>query len=108
MVRKGGKRQAQARARWAGLIKQWRNSGRTMRAWCSEREVSYRQLCRWRRRLEAERAAAPLTLIPVVSTPTRNALVVRLPGGVGIEVEGGFDSALLAAVVRALAESASC
>lgn len=108
MVRTGGKRRAQAQARWAGLIKQWRNSGRTMRTWCSEREVSYTQLCRWRRRLEAERVAAPLTLIPVVSTATRNALVVRLPGGVGIEVEGGFDPALLAAVVRVLAESASC
>ena len=108
MAQRGGKRQAQARMRWAGLLKQWRNSGRTMLAWCREQEVSYTQLCKWRRRLEAERVTAPLTLIPVVSTPTRSALVVRLPGGVGIEVEGGFDPALLAAVVRALAESAAC
>ena len=108
MPQRGGKRQLQARARWLGLIKQWRNSGRTMLAWCREQEVSYTQLCKWRRRLEAERVAAPLTLIPVVATPTRSALMVRLPGGVGIEVEGGFDPELLAAVVWALAEGAAC
>src|SRR5438128_2060879 len=107
MARRGGKSEAQARVRWAGLIRQWRRSGLTMLAWCGEQDVSYIQFCKWRRRLEAEREAAPLTLIPVVSTPTRRALVVRLPGAVGIEVESGFDPALLAAVVRALSEAAA-
>ena len=109
MVRRCGKSEAQARTRWAGLIKRWRSSGQTMFAWCGEQDVSYTQFCKWRRRLEAEREAAPLTLIPVVSTPSQRALMVQLPGAVGIEVESGFDPALLAAVVRALlAATASC
>jgi hypothetical protein len=109
MVRKCGKSEAQARVRWAGLIKRWRGSGQTMLGWCGEQGVSYTQFCKWRRRLEAEREATPLTLIPVVSTPSPRALVVQLPGAVGIEVESGFDPALLAAVVRALlAATASC
>jgi len=107
MALKRGKSEVQARVRWARLIKQWRRSGLTMLAWCCEQEVSYTQFCKWRRRLEAEHEGAPLTLIPVVSTPTRRALVVRLPGAVGIEVESGFDPALLAAVVRALSEAAA-
>ena len=107
MARRCGKSEAQARMRWAGLIKRWRGSGQTMLAWCGEQEVSDTQFCKWRRRLEAEREAAPLTLIPVVSTPSQRALVVRLPGAVGIEVESGFDPALLTAVVRALMEAAA-
>ena len=108
MALKRGKSEVQARVRWARLIKQWRRSGLTMLAWCREQEVSYTQFCKWRRRLEAKEAAA-LTLIPVVPSTTRSALVVRLPGAVGIEVESGFDPALLAAVVRALSEvAASC
>ena len=103
-----GKRQAEARARWARLLKQWRRSGLTMLAWCAEQEVSYAQFCKWRRRLEAKEEAAALILIPVVPSTTRSALVVWLPGGVGIAVEPGFDAALLAAVVRALGPSPSC
>jgi hypothetical protein len=80
-----------------------------MLAWCAEHKVSYAQCCKWRRQLEAKNeAAAAVTLIPVVASTTRKALVVRLPGGVSIEVEPGFDAVLLAAVVRALGQSAAC
>ena len=53
--------------------------------------------------------ASPLTLIPVVApTAVGGAITIRLPDGIGIEVEAGFDAGVLSAVVRALQVSSSC
>jgi hypothetical protein len=99
----------QARGDWERLIARWRASGKSMLAYAREREISYWQLVRWRRRIEAEPVAEPLTLIPVAAQASGGAgVVVRLPGGVGIEVERGFDAGVLAAVVQALQELRPC
>lgn len=97
----------QPRKDWEGLIERWRASGMSMLAYCRERHISYTQLVRWRRRLEGETASQPLTLIPMMPKAS-NTLVVRLPGGVAIEVQRGFDPGLLAAVVQALGEPRRC
>jgi hypothetical protein len=98
--------QQQARARWSSAVQRWRGSGLTMRRWCAQEQLSYWQFCKWRRRLEAKPEA--LTLIPVVAGAARGGLVVRLSGGASIEVQPGFDAALLAAVVRALGSGTTC
>ena len=98
----------QPRKDWEGLIARWRTSGMSMLAYCREHHISYTQLVRWRRRIEGEAAAKPLTLIPMVPKASTGGIVVRLPGGVRIEVERGFDAGLLAAVVRALEAPRRC
>jgi hypothetical protein len=77
--------------------------------YCREHEINYAQLMWWRRWLQRDARSPPLTLIPVVTPATsRSVIVVRLSGGVGIEVERGFDAGLLSAVVRALQAVPSC
>ena len=99
----------QRRRRWEKRIARWHSSGLSMAAYCREHEVNYAQLVWWRRRLQRDAASPPLTLIPVVApAPSRCPLVIRLAGGVGIEVERGFDAALLSAVVRALQVTPAC
>jgi hypothetical protein len=100
----------QRHRQWERRIAHWRASGLSMAAYCRRQRLSYWACARWRRRLERARTSeAPLTLIPVV-TPTApgGAITVRLPDGIGIEVERGFDAALLGAVVRALQGTPSC
>ncbi len=99
----------QRRRQWERRIAGWRASGRSMAAYCRQHGLSYWMFVRWRRRLEPTvTPASPLTLIPVVGpTPNGSAITIRLPDGIGIEVEPGFDAGMLSAVVRAL-QGASC
>lgn len=99
----------QRRRHWEKRIARWRTSGLSMAAYCREHEVNYAQLVWWRRHLQRDVASPPLTLIPVVAPgPSRCPIVIRLTGGIGIEVERRFDAELLSAVVQALQGSAPC
>jgi hypothetical protein len=95
---------------WETRIARWRASGVSMAAYCRQHELSYAAFVWWRRRLgQAITPASPLTLIPVVApTPNGSVITIRLPDGVGIEVERGFDAAVLNAVVRALQVAPAC
>jgi hypothetical protein len=44
----------------------------------------------------------------VAPTPNGVTITIRLPDGIGIEVEPGFDAAVLGAVVRALQVPSAC
>jgi hypothetical protein len=93
----------QRHRQWEQRIADWRASGTSLLAYSRERGLCYSTLVRWRRRLQASRAAtSTLTLIPVAAPTQRCPIVIRLPSGVGVEVTGGFDAALLQAVVHAL------
>jgi hypothetical protein len=100
----------QPRRQWERRIAGWRASGVSMAAYCRRHGLSYWMFVRWRQRIERTvTPTAPLTLIPVVApTPSSAAITIRLPGGIGIEVEHGFDVALLGAVVRALQVTPPC
>jgi len=100
---------ARALVGWAERIKRWRGSGLSKLAWCRAHGVSYTQLIRWCKRLEAEGPLVPVKLIPLSARIAAQAtLTLRLPGGMSIEVGEGFDAGLLGAVVRALSESSAC
>lgn len=100
----------QRRRQWEGRIAGWRASGLSMAAYCRRHGLSYWMFVRWRQRIEPTvTPSSPLTLIPVVApTPRRGAITIRLPDGIGIEVEPGFDAGVLSAVVRALQVPSSC
>lgn len=100
----------QRRRQWERRIARWRASGASMAGYCRQHGLSYWMFVRWRRRLERSGApVSPLTLIPVVAaTPRGSAITIRLPDGIGIEVEPGFDAGVLSAVMRALQVSSSC
>lgn len=100
----------QRHRQWERRIAHWRASGLSMAAYCRRQRLSYWSCVRWRRRLaKAIAPATPLTLIPVVAPLASGAAItIRLADGIGIEVERGFDAALLGAVVRALQGTPSC
>lgn len=99
----------QRRRQWEKRIARWHTSGLSMAAYCRKHNLNYAQLVWWRRRLQRDVASPPLTLIPVVApAPSRCPMVIRLSGGIGIEVERGFDAALLSAVVHALQVAPPC
>jgi hypothetical protein len=100
----------QRRRQWERRVARWRASGLSMAAYCRQHGLSYWMFVRWRQRIERTvTPASPLTLIPVVvPTPRGGAITIRLPDGIGIEVEPGFDAGVLSAVMRALQVSSSC
>lgn len=65
---------------------------------------------RWRQRIErAVAPASPLTPMPrAVPSPRSDANTIRLPYGISIEVEPGFDAGVASAVMRVLRVSSSC
>jgi hypothetical protein len=100
----------QRRRQWERWIAGWRASGLSMAAYCREHGLSYWMFVRWRQRIEPTvTPVSPLTLIPVVApTPSGGAITIRLPDGIGIEVEPGFDAGVLSTVVRAPQALSSC
>jgi len=100
----------QRRRQWERRVAGWRASGLSMAGYCRQRGLSYWMFVRWRQRIERTvTPVSPLTLIPVVApTPRVGAITIRLPDGIGVEVEPGFDAGVLSAVMRALQGSSSC
>jgi hypothetical protein len=105
---------------WEGVIGRWRASGKSMRTFAREHELSYTQAVRWRRRIES--AGSPkssLTLLSVsvsepapagMGAPVQQAsdVLIRLRDGVEIVVSRGFDAEVLRAVVRTLSGTPAC
>lgn len=95
---------------WQERIRDYRDSGLTMRAWCAAREVPFNQLKYWLRKLSTgTRKQSDVTWVSVsppldFSSPA-STLIVRV-GGASIDVHPGFDPSLLGQVVRALAVNA--
>ena len=119
---------AEGSRKWLELLETWRGSGKSLRAFAREREVSYWRLQYWRRKSEAA-AAKPskakkpkppvskggaLKLIPLdrglvgAAGMAGGGIVVRLGGDIAVEVKAGFDAATLAAVVATLRTAARC
>jgi hypothetical protein len=99
----------QRRRQWETRIARWRASGASMAAYCRQHGLSYAAFVWWRRRFERTVTPSPLTLIPVVAPiSSGGAITIRLPSGIGIEVESGFDAGVLSAVVRTLQVAPPC
>lgn len=85
------------------VVAQWEASGLSGRAFCAAHGVEVKRLYRWRQRLRPRSpssTSAPSAgfALAVASRGVR----VRLPGGAVIEVDPGFDAALLRQIVVAL------
>ena len=100
----------QRRRQWETRIARWRASGAVdggvlPPAWLELRDI--RVVAPAVRAQQSRRRA--LTLIPVVAPiSSGGAITIRLPSGIGIEVESGFDAGVLSAVVRTLQVTPPC
>jgi hypothetical protein len=112
-------------ARWGDLVRAWRASGQTARAFAMSRGVSDSSLRWWEKQL-AKRSAAnapppnpvarlskPTTQLPSLARVVRpgetitdeDADIALVVGAITIAVRRGFDRTLLREVVQALAEA---
>ncbi|WP_080837646.1 IS66 family insertion sequence element accessory protein TnpA [Cohnella massiliensis] len=95
--------------KWEARIAAFRSSGEKATRWCKTNQVDRRQLYAWMKRLNGSSAAAaakPTTFINVKVAPETGpeqpaCLRIRL-GAAVIEVDTGFNPALLRDVVQAL------
>lgn len=92
---------------WRGRVSAWRRSGLTVAAFCADKPFAASTLRWWSSRLQRSPAPTFLELRPrgsVLAVPPAE-LVVEV-GAARVRVASGFDPALLASVVAALAGDA--
>jgi transposase-like protein len=89
----------------AELVRAWRASGQSAAAFCRSRGVTESSLYRWVAEARGEaKGMTPLSFVRVAVKAAKSPHVVVEVGGAKIGVSGGFDPALLRAVVKALGE----
>jgi hypothetical protein len=102
---------AERRELWRARIKAFKESGMSRAAWCAAEGIKKGQLQYWLHALEPKASSTttgPSGWLPVaIADPDSSAdpgggLLIRV-GKIAIEVQPGFDRALLADVVRTLA-----
>ena len=89
---------------WAARITEFKGSGQSVRAWCTDQGINPRQLWYWLKKEKQESAEPKLSWLPLdlSDESLQNALVIRI-GRVVIDVKPGFDPKLLLDVVKTLA-----
>jgi transposase-like protein len=101
------------RQTWIARVTAYKQSGQTMKVWCSEQGVTLDQLKYWLRKFKSEAGGsgspAPTSFVPLVlnessSSPSSASLRLHV-GDVHIEVNVGFNPGLLRDVVATLRPS---
>lgn len=98
---------------WIARVTAYKQSGQTMKVWCSEQGVTVDQLKYWLRKFKSEAGGsgspALTSFVPLVceaSSHSPSSASLRLHvGRVHIEVSAGFDPGLLRDVVATLGDS---
>jgi transposase-like protein len=100
------------------MVRQWRRSGQTARAFCAEHDLSEPSFYAWRRTL-AERDAEAVHFVPVQVVPERASapaaadqvsvgLELVLDGHRVLRIGPGFDAATLQRLLPLLEEGRPC
>jgi transposase len=97
---------------WRTMVRQWRKSGLSVRAFCGEQGLAEPSFYSWRRTL-AERDAQAVHFVPVRIAPepapvpadaSASGLELVLGGGRRLRVAPGFDAATLQRLLAVLEE----
>jgi hypothetical protein len=88
----------QLQQEWADKLSAWRNSGLSMAAWCRAHDESYDRFVYWHRRLEPKLQKSGR----FVELTIRPAALVLSCNGITLQLEAGFDQALLRDVLLVL------
>ena len=102
---------AERRTHWRAIIETQTTSGMSIAAYCREAQIKPSYFYTWRRRLKEQQSSIGgfLELIPGrrIEAAT-SGIRIRLGGKFAIEVERGFDSFTLRAVVETLSGLSRC
>ena len=87
------------------MIQKWRESGQNKAAFCRAREIPVWKLHYWFRQLERRQQAgeSPAGFVEVAEDGGTG-LRLRLPNGVAVEIDQGFDAQTLRRVLLVWAE----
>ncbi len=104
------RRQTAAWTKWRGLVAEQQQSGKSVTAFCRERDLKTGQFFAWKKRLREAEApkfgaveVAPVAEVKWAAAEIRRGVIeVRLRGGRSLLVEPGFDAHHLRALVFAL------
>jgi transposase len=96
---------------WRRMIRQWRSSGLSVRAFCAERELAVPSFYGWRRTI-AQRDAEAFHFVPVHVVPEEQpvtedkggGLELVLPRGRQLRIGPGFDAPTLQRLLTLLEE----
>jgi hypothetical protein len=113
----GKHRDASKERFWRRMVREWRASGLSVRAFCKQRDVPQASFYGWRRTL-AERDAEPRPFVPVHVVPDEKAvegdgtpasgLELRLPHDRVVRIGQGFDAGTLQRLLALLEEGRTC
>jgi transposase-like protein len=102
---------------WRTMVRQWRRSGQTARAFCVAHDLSEPSFYAWRRTL-AQRDAEAVHFVPVKVVPERASASAADQASVGLElvldgrrvlrIGPGFDTATLQRLLPLLEEGRPC
>ena len=111
------KRQRRSRAEssvyWRQQIADWKQSGQTIRAFCSERNLTESQFHLWKRKLSAKPTRTPAgadkhpstAFVPVSVAGLRGSPITLKIHGATLRIEPGVDVELLRAILHSLKAS---
>lgn len=94
------------KAKWRGLVREWKASGRTLAEFTRGREFTAATLRWWAYKLGREEKKASsvpaITLLPALRVKSPASGIVLELGAVRLRIEAGFDAKLLREVLAAL------
>jgi transposase len=108
----GKPRDSRKEQEWRQRIREWRQSGLTVRGFCARRGLAQPSFYAWRRELARRDAESP-AFVPVqvvghTDVAGNAALEVVLGGGRTIRVAAGFHAATLRQLLAVLEEQPPC
>lgn len=96
---------------WRRLLRQWRRSGLSVRAFCAQHEVTPANFYAWRRTIARRDAAVPFVPVRVVPDPPATVAadgpssgLELVVGGRRVRIGPGFDGPTLQRLLALLAE----
>jgi hypothetical protein len=97
---------------WRQRIREWRQSGLTVRAFCARRGLAQPSFYAWRREIAkrdvASPAFVPVQIVGHTAVAANAALELVLGGGRTIRVAAGFHAATLRQLLAVLEEHPPC
>jgi hypothetical protein len=101
-------RKKKGRKHWEGIIDIWRGSGKSQRAFCQAKRISYWSFRYWKKRIENQDGEGESGFVEIqaslklsniaVGTPIR----IIFPSGIMIEPGAAFEARDLIAAIRAV------
>ena len=93
---------------WKAHVKAWQGSGLNRAEYCRRHNISYHALTYWHEKLrDRECDSESSTIVPVMSVqqracPSHSSVRIRFKQQFTIEIDQGFDGALLRKIIKVL------